>query len=184
MGSTVRRFNDIFDRILDGTVFFAGVWVFWQTFSVSINTLLRYFFNSPISGIDNIAEYGILWIAFLSAAWLLKTDRHIKADIIISRLSAKVQAILELLCTLISIMLCLIMLYYSILVTIDLWLTHETDPFKIRGLPRAIPVSIIPFGFLLLTIQFIRKCFLDIARLRDPGRKPASKDVTANEEVY
>ena len=183
MASMARLMGKVFDRILEGAVILAGAVVVWQTFSVTINTALRYLFNSPISGVENFTEYGILWITFLAAAWLVKMNRHIRADIVINRLSAKTQAVIELANTVIGIALCLIMLYYGTVVTADLWATGEKDAFKIQLLPRAVPVAIIPFGFLLLTIQYIRKFFSDLARLRFPDRDAETKSVTTNEET-
>jgi C4-dicarboxylate transporter, DctQ subunit len=183
MASMAGRMGKAFDRILDGAVVLAGVIVVWQTLSVTINTGLRYLFNSPISGVENFTEYGILWITFLAAAWLLKMNRHIRADIFISHLSAKAQAVIELASTVIGIALCLIMLYYGTMVTADLWASGEKDAFKIQILPRAVPVAIIPFGFLLLTIQYCRKFFSDLEHLRFPNRNADSKSVTTNEET-
>ena len=183
MALTARRMGQIFDSILDGAFLFAGVLVLWQTFSVTVNTALRYLFNSPISGIENFAEYGILWITFLAAAWLLRKNRHIRADIVVNRLGAKTQAVIELASTVIGIALCLIMFYYGIVVTHDLWVTAEKDPFKIQILPRAVPVAIIPFGFLLLAIQYMRKFFSDLARLRFSGQDADTRSATTNEEV-
>lgn len=166
MTAILRNLGSFFDRVLNVSVFFAGLFVAWQTFSVTVNTLLRYLFNSPVTGVENIAEYGILWITFLSAAWLAKEDKHISVDLFTNYLGPRTRTIVNTINALIAIILCIIMLYYGIQVTAELFMTYETDPFKIQVIPKAIPVSIIPFGFLLLTIQYIRKFVTNIGKLK------------------
>ena len=183
MAAILRSLDNIFDWVLNAAVFFAGVLIVWQAFSVAANTLLRYLFNSPVTGVENITEYGILWLTFLAAAWLLKKDKHIKVDLLTNLLGNKTQAVINIINSLVAIVLCAIMLYYGIEVTADLFVTGETDPFKIQGFPKAIPLSIIPFGFLLLTIQFIRKFFANITHFRKSVQKTPTENVTAKEKM-
>jgi len=185
MTEILRRLGNFFDWVLNAAVFVAGFLVAWQTFSVTANTLLRYLFNSPITGVENITEYGILWLTFLAAAWLLKRDKHIRVDLVTNLLGDKTQAIINIINSLMAIVLCVIMLYYGIQVTAELFVTGESDPFKIQGFPKAIPVSIIPFGFLLLTVQFIRKFHSNITYIRktDLFKKKPTENVTTKEKT-
>jgi len=156
---TLLKFPAIFDHIVGIACFLAGVVIFLQLVSVSGNTVLRYVFNHPIQGLDASVEYGLLYIPFLSAAWLLKNNGHIRVGIVTDRLSQKNQFALAVFQSTIGAVICLVLAGYGVWTTWDQWVTGAIDPHKIVLAPKAVAVAIIPVGAFLLSIQFVRNAY-------------------------
>ncbi|MFH1090603.1 MAG: TRAP transporter small permease [Pseudomonadota bacterium] len=56
----------------------------------------RNFFNSPITGVPEIVKVGVVMFTFMGVPWALRTNRHIRSDLIPGRLGTKGQEIMSL----------------------------------------------------------------------------------------
>ena len=54
-----------------------------------IEVFLRTFFNRPQEWVMELSEYALLYITFLSAAFVLKKEGHIVVDLVTCRLNVK-----------------------------------------------------------------------------------------------
>ena len=59
------------------------------------DVLARYIFNQPSMWADEIASYLLIAIVFLGLAQNLRTDGHIRIDVVTNLLSARVRLVLE-----------------------------------------------------------------------------------------
>ncbi|OUN00186.1 MAG: hypothetical protein BAA02_05460 [Paenibacillaceae bacterium ZCTH02-B3] len=75
---------------------------------VSVNILLRYAFNNPISWTEELALFLFVWIVFLGASVASARKRHVLVDLLLNRLPLKVRHVLQ---ALISIMIIVFLLY-------------------------------------------------------------------------
>lgn len=155
----LRKFTAIFDRTIDILFVLAGVVIVCQMVSVAGSTLMSYFLKISMPWVIAFSEFGILYIVFLSTAWLLKHERHVKMDIVVRRLSPRNQSVFVIITSIIGIGICLILTVYGIQVTWDHWVRGLYDIFKLIGFPKAIALVIIPIGSFLLTIQFARRAY-------------------------
>lgn len=69
---------------------------------------LRWIFNYPIIGATEITESMMVCIAFFALAWCAAENSHLKVDLVVDRLSPRVQSIIDSLTTLAG--LCLVAL--------------------------------------------------------------------------
>ncbi len=112
-----------------------------------------FFLGKPIRWAIEVTEYMLVFITFLAATKLLKEDRHIRFELVISKLKGKPLNIFEVLASLIGLVVCATILYASIHTVLDLFgrgIKTETQ----LEIPRYLLISIIPFSFFLLTIQY------------------------------
>ena len=56
----------------------------------------RNFFNRPITGVPELVKVGVVMFTFMGIAWALRTNRHIRSDLLPSRLGTRGQEILGL----------------------------------------------------------------------------------------
>lgn len=146
----------IFDRINDGLVVLAcGIAVFWIG-SISYAVATRYALGFVTGGLFQIWEYALLWVPLLGAAWLLRREGHVKLDIVIIRLPARAQAVLNFITSLLGVGLCLLLTYYSARLTWETYVLGFTFVGEIN-VPRHVVNLIFPVGFALLSIQFVRR---------------------------
>lgn len=146
----------LFDRILDVFFMVAGVLLGFATLSVAVSIVTRYFFFRPLGWVTEICEYILLYVAFLIGAWVLKHEEHVKMDLIINRLPAKAQAVLNAITSLISAAVCLIIAIFALRVTWSLY-TTKAFTYTILELPQFIFTSVIVIGAFLLFVQFLRR---------------------------
>ncbi len=146
----------IVDMVLVCFTWFSGILMIFSLISVCIDVVLRYFFNSPTGWVLQISEYILLYIPFLSAAYVLKEDGHIKVDILLGALSQRTQALFDTITSILGAGVLLILTYYGTVVSYDFYI-RKVITLKYLKIPEFLVVMAIPVGCLMFGLQFIRK---------------------------
>jgi C4-dicarboxylate transporter DctQ subunit len=154
----------VFDRLLDSFAILAGVIMSFITISVCAGIFSRYFLNRPMSWVVEISEYGLLYITFLVAAWVLKENQHVSVDLVYSRLSPRNQAIAGIFTSVVASIVFLIITMYGFKVTKGQFDAKYFTP-SILEAPKFAITLIIPVGTFLLLIQIIRKIYQHVNNL-------------------
>ena len=55
----------------------------------------RSFFNSPITGTSELSEFMMVSVVFLALAWCALARKHVSVDLLVSRFTPRVQAIVD-----------------------------------------------------------------------------------------
>jgi TRAP-type C4-dicarboxylate transport system permease small subunit len=153
LGNTL---NGIFDRIIGVMNYCAIMLLIFVTLSVLTEVFMRYFLRHPLLWVVDIGEYILLWITFLSAAWVLKREGHVRMDLVVSHLSPRAQTLLNIITSFMGVVICLALFRYSGEST---WDHFSRGVFRqgMIAVPKAPIMAIIPLGSLLLAIQFLRR---------------------------
>jgi TRAP-type C4-dicarboxylate transport system permease small subunit len=146
------------DGIINGMAVIAGLLLMFMMFSICYEVVLRYFLFSPLTWVTEISEYILLYATFLGAPWVLKKDAHVKVDIVIARLGFKARKIVNLVTSLISIAVCLVLVWFGTQMSVDLF-QRGIPVIKSLSVPKFLLVGIIPLGGVFLAIQFIRRIY-------------------------
>ncbi len=157
-----------FDRLLNIMAGLAGVILVFICAAVCYTIGLRFFFNQTTIWIIQTTEYALLWIVFLATAWLLREGGHITTDIIYGSLNEQTKRYLDLIMFMIGAVACAICLYYAVVYTYESVANHVTDVRAVT-VPKWSVFIIVPIGFFLLAIQFLRM-FWDRAGGLQAGR--------------
>ena len=152
------KLSTIFDRTILFLVIIASLMLMFMVGAVTAEVLNRLIFGQSIIWVPRITEILLLFIPFLAAAWLLKRDRHVKMDILLNRLTSKTRLKLNVVNYVISALVCAILVWYGVQVT---WSSYQKGLYEITVLeiPKAATIWIIPFGSLILFIQFLRSSY-------------------------
>ena len=148
----------IFDRTIDLLAFVAGTFIILMMLAVGSEVVTRYFLNSAIVGVVDIAEILILYITFMAAAWLLKGDGHVKMDLVVNRLKPRARTLLTIATSIIAAIICFILFWYGTMVTWDNF-QRGVDEVGIMEIPTFAIVLVIPIGGFLLFVQFLRRAY-------------------------
>lgn len=151
-----QRAGKILDMIMVGFAWFSGLLMIFSLVSVCVDVLLRYFFNRPSGWVLQISEYILLYIPFLSAAYVLKEDGHIRVDIILNLLSKRANNLLNTITSVIGAGVLFILSYYGCVITIDMFI-RKVPTLKYLKIPEFLVVMVIPAGCFLFGIQFVRR---------------------------
>lgn len=137
----------------------AGLFLF-LTFSICYTIFTRTLgLPTPIWTVQ-FDEYSLLWMTFLGTAWLLSRNRHVSIELVVSRFGEKGKRVFGVINDSLGLILCATICYYSYLCTIDHIRRNVID---VQGVdfPKGYVIAVIPLGFLLLFLQFVRRIVED-----------------------
>ena len=146
----------LFDRILGLTPVLASVLLYFTTVVVCYEVVMRYFFNMPTAWVIEITSLTLLWVPFLVAAWVLKRNGHVRMDLLLLQFGEKKQALINVITFLLTAVTCAVLIIYGVKVAWQLF----QDGYKTETLLRLTKwplLLIIPFAFLLMLIESLRK---------------------------
>jgi len=163
------QFGTVFDRILGVFAAVSGALVIAIMLITGYEVVMRYAgigvdLSWPTEIIDNM----LLYLTFLGAAWLLRKGGHVAIDLVYLHQNPKNRLILDIFVSVIGIVACLVMAWYSGETAVDNLLRGIRE-FKTVAAPRGVIIGVMPVGFLLLFIEFTRQFFGHLARLRTSG---------------
>jgi TRAP-type C4-dicarboxylate transport system permease small subunit len=152
------KIKRIFDVISETLVWVSAVLLALIVLSVAIEVFLRSAFNRPQAWVLEFSEYGLLFITFLVASFLVKTEKNITVDIVIDLLDYKTRSRLSVVQHAVICLVAFVLVYYGSSATLDLYQRGIYNP-TIMQVPMAYVLFIIPVGGFFILIQaLIRLC--------------------------
>lgn len=152
----LRVANTFFNSAILCFAILAGALIIFLMLGVSADVVLRYFLNSPIPNMQEIAQQTLLLVTFLSATWILKVEGHTKIDIMLSFLNPKARGIVNVITSILGGIICIVFCWYAIKVTWIDFQRHALVSTELR-IPYAAIFLITPIGYFLLFIQFMKR---------------------------
>jgi C4-dicarboxylate transporter DctQ subunit len=160
---TIRILSRCFDLILDSCAFVAGFLLLMVTLFVSYSCIARYLnFNPPV-WVLQFTEYALLWVTFFGAGWLLREGGHIRVDTVISHAGRRTRFLVDLLDDFLGFGISLVLFAMGTINTMDLYERQIMD-FNAVILHKYYVFWVIPFGALLLVVQFLRSILQQLKR--------------------
>jgi len=164
--------RSVFDFTLNLFAFLAILVIIFVLITVCLAVFMRYFLRNPLGWVIQTSQYGLVFVTFFGAAWVLKRERHVSMDLVTNRLSPGKQAIIGTITSAVGTIVCLIITYYSTLVTVDHFRRHITD-MQVLEVPLGPMFLVITLGTFTLFIQFIRQSYGYLKKWRESGREKA-----------
>ncbi len=164
----------VLDKIVDYFAYGGAIILGFIIVVVLADVILRSFFTYSIIWAGEVTNYSILWFTFMAMAWVLKLDKHVVMDLIISRLSPKPKRMLLLVASILALGACLVFTYYAVKVNLNFIQKGITESTIIRPPSWAVNI-IVPLGSFLLCLQYGRKIAASIAETRAEGHPTIDK---------
>ncbi len=145
-----------FDCFLGVLVYVASAILVIILFSVCWDVLARGIADTTLSWILEFTEYSLLYITFLCSAWVLRNEGHVNTDLLLIALRKDHRVFLNGVTSIIGAITCAFLTYFGFIVSLEKLKDGSFQPTAIA--PPDFPLFvIIPFGFCLLLVQFLRK---------------------------
>ncbi len=178
------RITKIFDGTLDIFVILAAVLILFIALGIATDVTLRYFWSRPIFWMTEVTEYALLWLTFLVAAWLLRREGHVKMDLLVNRLKPRGQRRINITTSILSAIVCLVIAWDSAMATWESYVKGYIE-WTLLEPPTTPIIVIIPIGFSLLFIQFLRRAYGywssgRMVQPEEPGRYQAGEEAAGN----
>ncbi|MCF8062088.1 MAG: TRAP transporter small permease [Deltaproteobacteria bacterium] len=174
MQQFIRSMERAFDRVLGGLIFLSCVLLSMVTLSVCLEVVLRYFFNKPQVWVIELAEYSLLYITFLGAAWGLREEAHISVDLFTNLMGPRGRVACGFVSDAVCLAVSVILLVYGTRVSWHYFSRGLYNP-TILEIPTAYILVVIPLGGLTLLVQSIRGGLRRIAAQAPPTPSRAEK---------
>ena len=143
------------DRLTNILAILAGVYLVWIFLAIVFQVVARSVFLYGSSHIFTFIEYGLLYITMAGAPWLVREKGHVYIEILTAAVSEQVRPILSRAVVGLVILICVIITYYGIEVTIRAFLRDEMD-MRSLDMPRWMLMISMPICFGLMSLQFLR----------------------------
>ena len=154
-----------YDRFL--VLAFRTTWalLMFLALSIGFNVLMRRVFDNPVGWVIQGGQYTLVYIAFLAAPRLLQMNAHTRMTLLTDRLNPRNARAMKLFSDLVSSAICIVLLY----LTAEATITSIQDNAIYRGnfdISRAAIWWVMPFGFSLLLIEFLRETWHGLLDIR------------------
>lgn len=133
----------------------AGALVFALVLLFAYEVSMRTVFNKSLGFVDQLAAYAMPAIAFLSLAYTMRAEAHVKVELLINHLSPLWHARLERLTDFLTALVCLALTWYSAAHVIQLYEGGDRSFASVWTFPEYIPQSVVPLGLALLGLQLL-----------------------------
>lgn len=130
----------------------------------------RYIFDDPSVYSVEISEYILIFMTFMSAAWILRQDRHVNMPIIADMLPERGAIILDIITSLLTMVVCFIVVKAGIHNTLIAY-RGDYRSASLLNFPLWFSYSIICLGFVLLFLQYIARLTIKISRFIELGKR-------------
>lgn len=184
LGVSFAAIYSAFERLAAVLAAFAAVLILAMSFWITYDVLARNLFGWASPWAFDLSEYALVWMTFLGAPWVLLQDRHVRIEILVDVLPAKLQRLLGILVCLVALGVCAVLTWRTGIAAIEYFERNVMMP-RIWRIPRVWPYCAVPIGCGLLTVAFALRAGLYL-RERDPegvlrSKAAAGQDPTSAE---
>jgi TRAP-type C4-dicarboxylate transport system permease small subunit len=163
----------VFDFIVDASAAIAALLLIVTMLATTVKVVFRYGLHTSLIGVDQISGMMLLYIAFLGATWVLRRNEHVVIDLLLGHVGHRTRWFLTVVSGFLGAAVCLTVAVFGTLEVVSSIQRDIRIPAEIE-LPRAVNLIVIPFGFLCMGLQFLRRAFEDIGRADVPPPPPVS----------
>ena len=128
---------------------------------VVLNVVLRYFFNTGLFWVEEVATTAFVWSVFIGCSAAYKHGMHIGIDVVTGLLPKSFQPVIHVLVHLMMTIINAYILYLSIVFV----RASAIKPTAVLDISSAWVSSAITVGFALMTFHSLRYFFRDFAKI-------------------
>jgi TRAP-type C4-dicarboxylate transport system permease small subunit len=123
-------------------------------FSVCLEIIMRYFLNRPLVWVVELTEYGLLYVSFLGAAWLLRQGGHVQVDILVDILNERWRKRCAVISAAMGLAVSGILTVFGVIATADHLVRGVYKP-TVLEFPTGVVLIAVPLGSFFLSVRFL-----------------------------
>ena len=113
------RLSSAFGRLLNILAFVAALMLLAMVILVTADIVLRNLMRTGFAFANEVSEYALYVITLLTAPWLLRRGQHVRIDLVLTLVPARIAWLMEAVSDILGFGVCLVMMRYGIRMTID-----------------------------------------------------------------
>jgi len=149
------RLSTIFGKLFDALATIAALILLAMVITVTADIVLRNAVRGGgISWANEVSEYSLYLMTLLTAPWLLRRGQHVRLDIILTLVPARVAWLMEAVGDLLGFAVSVVLVRYGFAMTYDSW---RLGAITIKNLvfPEWWLLAPLPVVFALLAVEFV-----------------------------
>ncbi len=154
----------------------AALFLFVILATMGAQVFARYFFGAPFPWSEEVARLALIWMTFMSAAFVMAEGRHITVDVLSPRLSVRGQLWLECLSHGIVAGTCLLLLIGGIRFV---WYVGKVGSPSL-GIPMSWWYGAVDLGLLLMAIHSV----VNLLQVLATGRPSVHEGIAEEEALH
>jgi TRAP-type C4-dicarboxylate transport system permease small subunit len=164
----VSRLSSIFGRVFDALAIVAALLLLAMVVLVTADILLRNLTRTGFPWANEVSEYALYMMTLLTAPWLLRRGQHVRIDLVLSMMPARIAWAMEAVGDVVGFLVCAVMMRYGFLMAAD---SLRLGSLTIKNLvfPEWWLLAPLPVAFALLAAEFLFR--LDRLWRGPPGRR-------------
>jgi len=156
-----------YDRLLTGLHIGGAALIFVLMMIIVLDVLGRTILNHPLTGTPELVKVTIVTVLFLGMAKTLRSGKHIRATVLIDRVSSKIKIGLNLLANIGGLILFALIVWSSWYLLLEAWQINEFEGAGALRIPTTPIRALILFCSFLTALQFIINIANNIKQLKD-----------------
>lgn len=150
-----------YDRLLLGLGALAGLVIAAMAVLITLDVTLRNAGLANMPWLLELSEYALYVTTFIAAPWVLSLGSHVRVDLLTASVPRAAARVLEIIADLLGLAISAIMGWYGLRIVID-GIARGDLIYKEIVIPEWWLLVFIPFGCLLLAIEFLRRLYRTI----------------------
>jgi TRAP-type transport system small permease protein len=148
------RLSAIFDRLFDALAIVAALTLLAMVAIVTADIVLRNSTGGGFAWANEVSEYSLYLMTLLTAPWLLRRGQHVRLDIILTLVPARVAWLMEAAGDALGFSVSVVLVRYGTAMTAD---SARLGAITIKNLvfPEWWLLAPLPATFALLAIEFV-----------------------------
>jgi TRAP-type C4-dicarboxylate transport system permease small subunit len=150
----VQKASAAYARLLNGLAAAAALMLLGVVLLVTADIILRNVTRVGFPWANEVSEYALFFITVLTAPWLLRRGQHVRLDLLLAALPARLAWLMEAAADLAGFAVCVVLLRYGLIMTWDSW---RLGSITIKNLvfPEWWTLAPLPVCFFLLAVEFV-----------------------------
>ena len=157
-------FSIAFDAVENLLAAIAGAMIVFAMVTVTLDVVFRLFGKSLWWSFE-VTEFILVYIPLLTLPWLARRRAHIVIDIVTARLAPRAAMRLDVVTSLLAAAICVFVTYWGAQATYTAFERGIVGTGMVE-LPRWALLFVIPLGFGLAAIEFVRIAFQTASKAR------------------
>ena len=150
----MNRISDSCERLFNAFATLAALILLAMVVVVTADILLRNTLGTGFAWSNEVTEYALYLTTLLTAPWLLRRGQHVRLDIILTLVPARVAWLMEAAGDVLGFLVSLVLVRYGAAMTLD---SAQLGAITIKNLvfPEWWLLAPLPITFALLAIEFV-----------------------------
>jgi TRAP-type transport system small permease protein len=150
----VNRLSATFGRLFDALAVLAALILLVMVVLVTADILLRNLTRTGFPWANEVSEYALYGMTLLTAPWLLRRGQHVRIDLLLSVVPARVAWLMEAAGDIVGFLVCVVMVRYGYHMAAD---SFRIGSLTIKNLVFAEfwLLAPLPIAFALIAAEFV-----------------------------